>query len=415
MHNNKGFTLVEVIVCSIVITLLTISLVTAFAAIRQVNKGSADTDTAVGIADSVIEQLRNIKYDDITDAKLSSKITLPSDYTGYSYSSVTKAENSKSFEINGISYDAGYFNTSVTISPRDNDINGFKFVSIGDIASSTTCIVDTRSFNTLYRADFKKNDDGSYIDNDALCYDNLMINELMVQNSQYIEGKYNDLAEKTDGIDMPAWGTGEYKLATADDIYPSLYKTMDITFTKDGDMYTVNAFVNYKISRADLFGKPVITKQFKQIDNKKYKNLTDLYIIYEKTKCVSDIINIYNGAKNINGESINNAVKLNLFFIIPNKYNSDYTILNKSLGNYTAIIPSNLKINPLKQVNPDPKLITCYTNVKNLNLGSAVANIIPNERINKEESRVHYYDVNIDVTDSSGASVYSETKTTTLK
>lgn len=416
MRNDKGFTLVEVVVCSIIIALLTISLVIAFSSIRQVNKSSSDIDAAVSLSDTIIEKMRTIKYDDITEAKLSSKLTLPSEYTGYSCSNVSVRENSKSFEINNIVYDLSNLNAKITVSPADNSINEANFTSIGDIASSTSCIIDSRSTTNLYRADFLKNEDGSYKDSTALSYDNLTVQDLMIQNNQYLEAKYNDLASKTDGEDIPLWGTGEFVLATEDEIYQSLYKTTDVTFTKDGAMFTVNAYVNYKINREDLFGQSTITKQYKLIDNKKFKSLTDLYIIYENTKCVSDTLTIYNGAKNKNGEAIDNAVELNLFFIIPNKYTSDYVTINKSLGNYTAIVPANLVINNLVQRDPNPKLVTCYTNVKNLSLGSCVANIITNNRVNKEEDkRTRLYDVTIDIEDSSGANVCSKTVTSALK
>lgn len=68
--NDKGFSLVEVLVSMVVVSLLLICLVSAFRATRQLNSVASKRDQAINIASSLMEKLKGTEYETIADNTL---------------------------------------------------------------------------------------------------------------------------------------------------------------------------------------------------------------------------------------------------------------------------------------------------------------------------------------------------------
>ena len=67
--NDKGFSLVEVLVSMVVVSLLLICLVSAFRATRQLNSVASKRDQAINIASSIMEKLKGTEYETIANSE----------------------------------------------------------------------------------------------------------------------------------------------------------------------------------------------------------------------------------------------------------------------------------------------------------------------------------------------------------
>ena len=75
--NNKGFSLVEILVSVFIVTVALLAIIKVFPFGIKVNKASEDLTVANGLAQSKIEQLSSLSYDDLTVGTIETREHVP--------------------------------------------------------------------------------------------------------------------------------------------------------------------------------------------------------------------------------------------------------------------------------------------------------------------------------------------------
>jgi prepilin-type N-terminal cleavage/methylation domain-containing protein len=475
---NKGFTLIEVLVSSVIISILLVSLVTAFAAVRKVNTVSAKQDTAISLSTTLLEKLKASSYDEITGDTYMSLLNIGTlgsfKYTGdvdsktsepINWGSYSDDTSTKHIVLDNIESDLAYYKVYIDITPSDdNNYNTYNFPELGDIASSSAVIIDTKTMTASYLI----NDDGSYQQNDDwsysaeydTSYDNLVLQDLKDRNNDYLNKLYSEVCKSLDkqkeeymiehgiiddgtekgktslkeveamfkypefGVDAP------FILKTDDELKEMVTRTMTIyTGTYNNGYKQLDCKLEYTLDEGleDIFGDDYLdvedTNLKYEIYSSKYlSDLTDLYIIYEDT-IFAKSESQRNIIKLTNGNSPETSLSYNLYFMIEDDYNKS------TINNYRVYI-NNLWKNPVhntslsnlsftySQGSPTNTLVSIYTNY---DLFYTAGTAILDQTINRGSSYqqadayTRLYDITLTVEDSDGANLYSTTQTSILK
>ena len=139
---NRGYTLSEVVVAMIVLSVTFIGVFTAFMAIRKVNAVSRVGQTEMNIATSVIESFHDINYeaiDEDMDFRLPSNLSYTKDDNLVSYSDIT---DSKIFRLENINGTVSKFDIDITATPVDKGENFEIFNNFKVLSDSGTKIIN---------------------------------------------------------------------------------------------------------------------------------------------------------------------------------------------------------------------------------------------------------------------------------
>lgn len=460
---NKGFSLVEVIVSSVIIGLLLISLVTAFAAVRKVNTASSKQDAAISLSSALFEGLRGKRYDSITEATFQPKnidgISLP----GFEDTSLTvgwsEEGDTKIATLHNIVKDLGTFKVTVEMKPSDlkhNEIkvNDYQFPRITDIALDSTVIIDIKTMTVMYNEDRAKNDgegeDGSYIADYKYSYDNLVLNELRDKNKTYMQKQYDEICKqiketneefkeagkpeelwlkyplspdeadysKRDVEDETGFRENEFALTPDEILKTYVSRKMMINTKKYNDEYSqLDCTLTYSIDdNIAEFGEPIKPFEYEIYSSKYIDKLENLYLVYDyngtsfKNELKEDSIELINGTESSN----NDALSYNLFFIVGNLFNNEYT----KRANINVPSPIDKFVLNFNQKYPT-SLVNLYTNIevrpKNFTYEYTEFASITYDMYVSQDKYTRLYDVNITVEDENGTNLYSETKSSILK
>jgi prepilin-type N-terminal cleavage/methylation domain-containing protein len=473
---NKGFTLIEVLVSSVIISILLVSLVTAFAAVRKVNTVSAKQDTAISLSTTLLEKLKASSYDEITEDTYMSLLNIGTlgsfKYTGdvdsktsepINWGSYSDDTSTKHIVLDNIESDLAYYKVYIDITPSDdNSYNTYNFPELGDIASSSAVIIDTKTMTASYLI----NDDGSYQQNDDwsysaeydTSYDNLVLQDLKDRNETYLRNLWDEDCKKVDesrdtymrehgivdddenkeaiqdveklfpykefGVDAP------FILKTDDELKKIVTRTLNIyTGLYNNGYKQLDCTLVYTLDEGfdDVFGEGYLdvedTNLEYEIYSSKYlSDLTDLYIIYEDTIFFKDTITKRNIISLQNGTNPDTTLHYNLFFIVPSDYSENVVDTWREYRNILLTYPSvgtvlNMDFYYKSGTPENNGVVNIYTNYTGLNTvgEGATDQSITHSIIKKSNAYTRLYDITLTVEDSDGANLYSTTQTSILK
>lgn len=436
MNKNDGFTLVEVVVSFIIICLLLVGLVTAFAAVRKVNTVSSKQDAAISLSSSLLESLEEYKYDDIDEKTFKEGLFL----TGFDLSNLdvdySETDISKKAIMHNIEKGLGTYKATIEIEPSsDGDTNNFQFPKIGDIASESTIIIDTKTMTAVYEKDevdkYIKNDDGSYKASHENSYDKLTLYELVNKNREYITKLYEEECRRIDeenekyekeGIDIvipyppfgddAVWGVDEFAFIPEDEIKKLVTRNMDLYTGIHNEYKQLDCYLYYDVQDGceDIFGEDVPTFKYEIYTSKYLHKLTDLYIVYEPTDFIEDEINLVNGK-----DVVEDSLTYSLFFVVGNKFNDDYIRDNlNTLDKIKVVEKIDNFTFKYEQKSPSSDLIQLYTNYDLLD-NSIYRYKKVSDMYKSNDKYVRLYDVTVIIEDENGSNLYSETNSSVLK
>ena len=422
--NNKGFTLIEIVISSVIIGLLLIGLVTAFLSVRTITTTSSKQDTAVSLSNTLLESFRNFKYSDITEANKNNILVA----TGFDLTNSTVDFNDdstkKTLVFHNIVKDLGNFKATVEVEPSvDTSINSFNFPQVGDIISDSSVIIDTKTMTANYSKDeydnyIRDNEDNSFLANNDNSYDNLVLQELRSKNIEYITGLYKEECRRIDELnevnndvipypvfgEKAKYGVDKYAFISDNEIKKLISKSMNLYTGTYNNYKQLDCYLSYKVvdNCYDIFGENNIEFKYDIYTSKYLSDLKNLYIIYEPTEFKSDNIILVNGK-----DSIEDTLKYNLFFIVGNKYNKDYV----SHNNFRTSVP-NL-VFKYQQKNPADS-ISLYTNCENLD-NSINMYRKSYDLYKSDNTSTKLYNIKVTINDEAGVELYSNVSSSILK
>lgn len=413
-EDNKGFTLVEVVVCTVIISLMLAGLVMAFMSVRKVNYTASKQDVALDLASSMLESLRGVAYTDIGTVDL-----LPD-----ADSTFLDNDTEKVWIYRNIDRGSGVFKATLAVTPSSKDINDAQFPNVLDIAKDSTVVIDTKTMTTIYGKDeydkYIRQADNSFEADHSNSYDALTLYELVDMNVEYISGLYEERCREIDeqnelygGVIIPyppfgseaVYGVDEFAFIPEDEILKLVDRELRVYTGNTNTYKEIDCSLIYTMSGVDcerIFGQ---SKEFEyRIYSSKYLNeLDNLYILYEPTDFNKDSVTV------VNGNTADETLVYNLFFIVGNTYNKAYA----NSGIYMADNIQNLEFD-YTQASSIDKQVILYTNYEFITPGI----YITKKSYNMYESldaRTRLYDVSITIEDENGTNLYSDVKTSILK
>lgn len=406
--NDKGFSLVEVLISMIVVSLLLICLVSAFRATRQLNSVASKRDQAINIASSLMEKLKGVEYESISDNENAVfSLLVENEFEPFDFSTASIVKESAlnpTYTISGIEGNLSNYKVTLELFPDSySDENNVKFPIFESLNEADTMMLDTYGMNLVFNKNdenyIKETDEYKYSYSDTNSWDNLALMEFEDRNKAYI----NKI------------GVGAYK--TESELKSMIDKEFSIDIKGDTNSAVISVKINYIMK--DSIAPTVIgenidnTVTYDIVRSNTYERLENIYFLYNESFYNSDTIKVNNGVVGNNDSSI----PFNLFVLVQNEYNKDAV---KNIMNLRSDIYKKATANKLNfkynQVSPVANLLTLYTNCDKVKVISPIIKRVDtNYAYRQGESRTRYYGVKITVTDGSDTFLYSTVESGILK
>lgn len=304
MTNNKGTTLLEVIVAVVILGIMTTMSMDSFSVARKSNFLANRYMQADDLSTTILEEAHNIDFDDFTsrsDEEGSSdayedymnstyydtssqycKLKLPSIYTvdeKWTKNNSLSTSDKIVLDLNNISGKRVKLNARLTLDVTEykDDYNQAQFPELDTITESNTAIIDAIGSTAVY-----ERDSGTYVpaytssetlkyflnNHNNNSYDNRAVREFKARNERYIKQKYDECCEliqeynEEEDMDLPIPVLEEdgsfdspfdiydgYRYATEEEIKKHIKKTSKVTISNN-DLFTyLNAEVIYELKQ----------------------------------------------------------------------------------------------------------------------------------------------------------------------
>ena len=289
--SKDGFTLVEVIVAVVILSMLTTSLAFGFNSMIKVNRLSWKKLEAVNIVNDIKSACYRMSYDELKDEntakfaqELASKIQNGDGVvTTSSYSSDVTTIGIKDIYTANNKYDV-----DLEFELEDNSINTFQDSDYNSLASDNTCVIDIRK--PWLEFDDSYDEETGYTYTDTGSPDIQFLEELKLRNAEYNAGVEDKKLLSSYFTDSELLQLGDRELS--------------VTISSDDvDTYTVNALYYYHLRNADRIK---LTKDGDCIlsslddfsvsikDSIKFTDIKDIFVIFNKDITVNVVSNIVN-------------------------------------------------------------------------------------------------------------------------
>lgn len=217
--NNNGFSLVEIVVAMIILSIVAISSMMIFQSMQKVNEKSKEYADGEIFGNSLVDGLESLYYRDFlheageseTDKKYDSMIVDSKLKTDIGYE---KIDNYSMLNDGSIIFDAykGKYKAKVTITKDNSEINTVKFPTIDSLNAEETYVINLSN----QKASGLNTQDGT-------TYDEMAANYFIEQNKIYISQLLNDDSKAS------------YTNLTQEDVEYSVERCVNITLSyKDG-------------------------------------------------------------------------------------------------------------------------------------------------------------------------------------
>ena len=439
-RDNRGVTLVEVIVTTVLLGIVIFPTLNTFSLSRYTNLTSKKYIKAEQLSTSTLENIYNISYNNIVDTynyrlepkynELNDIINNKLDKNNWEINKVNDNEYILSREEN-IKYED--YKISLDIKEHNyNGINNYEYPIIENLYTDNTCIINPTG-NTI---DFKI-EDGKYIQhmdsikyyeyNTSNSYDNRVVSFYESANISYIKKKWQRACEKIDKFNLehekegikleyPVLGEDEYQFASVDEIKSLISKETTIEVYKGKTFTFVNSSITYELNQLDNNGnwhaiiedeenKEAVNKNrsvtYALLSNSKYTELNNIYymVVPLSDSWKSDTVTLKNG------RDMGSVIKFNMF-IDMQPFDSDNNESNKLPEIKFTSASAN-------------KDIHLYTNDSNIGYSNPTiantVNNIDNILTKHEDKNAKAYDIELQITNKNGSTVYIRRKSNNIK
>lgn len=436
-QQNSGFTLIEVIVSVVVVSILFIGLIFAFNAIWKVNGLSSQKDQASNITTTIVEELSSTSYADIDNDY---KFIFPSqlDTTNTVYT-ITEGVNKKTIKIENISGRVYSYNAIIDIIPNeDSDINKVKFADVTYLDDTTNCIISLNNEINEFKKDsddnYERNADGSYVRYKDYFYDELALQGFLNKHLQYINTIYSDACDNVMRNNLIS--ETKLPLPKLEDYYSDITEENYIDYLKDivkRNIYIdvvnhktyVDVTVRLEYQVDDIKSQELVNSLHSQgkLSNSinsllgSYSNVEELYVMrnatyYDMKNMIIEYIPTICYNENIyfenNTESLAYGDKeFNLYFYVTDKFKNNAAVNYPTIDLNSFIFKQDLANKKVDVYTNSPTIKTYLDSsgyVKNVTLSS-----------NKDaDTDVRMYDVQIEINNVNGDQVFSTVQSNVL-
>lgn len=452
INSNKGFSLIEVIVSIVLISVLFICITFSFNAILSLDILSNKRDQSVNLTSTILEQLSIVEYSNIDE---NFKFKFPND-VDISEISYTLNRSSEDNSVNSLYMDnikCGLNSYNVTIDfeygTKDSgvgaEINRYKMPKIKNFGGKDSIIICTESeinkFNVNDLGGYTFKDGGYKINDDYISYDMEILNNFYLSHINYCDKLYTKEYNRVVSYNMEH-PDSPLPLPSKDDYFtnvtaeklrkqniPSDIKLIDrklvIDILNAGSYQTFNCklvytldldesvrYIDYLKNSGDISNKIDSflgdDKDSYEVDiynNFNIENLNNLVIVHTDSLCSLDNISINNLTSNLQAGD----KKFDLFLY-------DDTIKSESYdGSYiqgekleTTNETSLYKI----EVNQDlaEKVITCHSNNdKDIGLLNGTGRVIIPDNfgaVGDKDNEIRCYKAVVTIKNSSNNKIY---------
>lgn len=472
--NNRGDTLIEIIVTVVLLGTVLVACMNAFSTARETNNISNKYIKAENLATSIIEESHNADFDYLSTSVNENNLDpnsaecifkIPSNMSTDSSWVITESSNDKIvMTLSNIKSSKVSYNVQLELdrSSYEDEYNNVQFVVLDTISEDKTCIIDSVGANN---GNYTKDENGSYqfaytteslkyfISNlSDFSYDNLALEKFLSLNKTYIDKKLTTERKKIEEenkklpleeqlkpeeleLIIPKIGDIGYTYIEKNDIKQYIDKTLDISVIKYNsngeEIIEINATAKYKLEQVDETGNWV--EIIESEENKDNINLNREYssMIVKGAKYpirenhYSNIYLMYvplgegwkkDSVEINNGTNLDNCAEFNFYFVVQPFDSDSNEITDYEIKNgkpYYNNINTNININTF---NPNKK-IEVYTNtlLNNASLGVSVSNLYEDKLHLLSEKYTRLFDVTVTVKDNNKNILYTAKDTNVIK
>ena len=447
--DNRGATLLEVIVAVVLLGIVTVAGMNAFGVARQTNNIANKYLQAENLATTILEESHNLDFDYLSSgadswylnpSSTECVIHIPDNMsTTNSWVLSSSDENSDSaidkinLTLDDISGNKVRYNVELSLSDisYDDNYNQRQFVKLDTISSDNTSIIDSVGATNIYSIDgsdfiygYNTDDLKYFVQNSSNSYDNQVIDHFSELNMAYVTYKWREECSRIDAfneahkdegivIDYPILGEEPYAPVSEDVIKAHLSKTTVVTVNTNSMFTFVNAKLKYDLVQNTGSGwVPIIEDENNMSNTSRTKEYTVVYVELSDDWYSEEIV-VNNGTDAFNSTEFN-------LYIVKQPFNSDGEAI-QSIGYVDAENSVPLYIankTTVNSFNPS-KGITIYTNT-NLTLSSAgiadsVNKLFTDKMHLLYDKYTRLFDVSIVVRDDYGNALFSKKITNALK
>lgn len=461
--DNRGATLLEVIVATVLLGIMVVAGMNAFGVARQTNNISNKYLQAENLATTILEESANLDFDYLSSgadswyldpSSTECVIHIPDNMSTDNSWSISSEDNSGNgevdsitLEINDVKGNKASYDVTLQLNdiPYDSNYNKKQFVKLDTISSDNTCIIDSVGATNIYNTDgdnfiYEYTTDGLkyFIQNSSYSYDKQAVDHFSELNSSYITRKWREECERIDAfneahkdegiwIDYPILGEGAYTLATDEEIQAHLLKTTEVDVFTNSLFTFVSAKLSYELVQNTGSGwvsiiedenymlNPLRVKDYTVTSSKKYIDLKNLYLMYVELsdKWYNEKIVVNNGTNAFNSAEFN-------LYLIKQPFNSEgdliqvigYVDPENTVPFYRATDTEIRSLSPSKG-------ITIYTNTDMNSSSAGIADTVKVLFTDKvhllHDKYTRLFDASITVRDKTGEALFSSKRTNILK
>lgn len=434
-RDNKGVTLIEVLVATVLLGFVVLPTLNTFSLARYTNVNTEKYLEAEQLSTALVEKFRDVSFKEIAD--MCEYKNGPAELYNEANDILKAKVSDADFAIAKVDDDTYTLtanvrkkreNFKVTIDVHSDNsyaINEYKFPVLENIYMDNTCVINPTG-DTI---EFNKSDDGYiqlgdtikyYEYNTKDCYDNRVIDFYVNAHENYVRKKWKKKCDEIDKfnkahekegikLEYPEFGVDEFELMTVDEIKKLISKETYIEVRQGTTFTFVNSNITYKLDQmaSDGWKEVIEPEENKEAVNKsrqveytlnsksKYMHLNNLYYM---------IVPLSSGWKSDttvikNGNSLSSVNKFNLFIDVQ-PFDSD--------GNEYSGTP-DIKI---ESASPEQDIVL-YTNCDGLDRSTnmSIANTVKNiERIltKHEQPQRRGYTMDISIENQDGSTLYNK-------
>lgn len=438
-QQNSGFTLVEVIVATVISSILFAGLIFAYRSLWSVNSLSLKKDQGVNLATTLIEELSTKRFSTLNEEELGINIPNSFDLSNSTTDIINNADGSKKIIITNIAGKSFDYNAIIDVKPSDYiEENKLQFPDVRYLDDTHNCVLAYNSEANKFKMTddiYDKGLENEYLRDFEHYYDRMAFQSFLNKHLSYVNSIYVDEYSRIltynslhPDNELPLPKIDDYTSILNEDNFIGYFKDIVsrstyIEIYNNRDFINVTAELVYTLddNKAQDLVDLINSSTILNIDNLtgSYGNEESIYLLrdstyydmksiiveYEPSICFEDNFYINSSTSNL----LYGDKEFDLYFYVSEKY----TDFNKTQKYKHAVLNEfNLVQDlPAKLVNvwtnsPEIRdtLITCGT-LQSVNLATT----------KKADATARMYSVEIAIEDLSGTNVYSTIESNVLK
>ena len=390
MKNNKGFTLIEVVIALFLMVIIGAGVYATLQNMNHINARSRLKAKEIEISNNIINMFSVTNFDDVGEDTI--RNIYDDCIVEINKSDITKPV----INVKNLSVDGYVYNINIKLD-KNIDYNDYQDIKSLSLKEKTGCTVDSYLYTNFL--DFERNAEGdyNYVDgayefDDAKvgneCADQLALAKFKERNhdyvdsgasyTEYIDDRFTDeelfsYIKKSNYIEVNGSSSSEVNV-----LYTIKYEL---------DVDSLSKEMKLRVGSEDNFDVVSPSDKDFELDNNKVtrSKLDYLYFLYRPTLCKEEDFTL----------SSENDLEYNFYFVLTQKYNKKNDLLS---------LPTPTVLKNVKLVSTFPNKISLYSNIKGFFIDGTINKNLKQVLLDK---KVREYNVSLDISDSNNLSSYS--------